>query len=276
MAGDRIALLIREFDPQVVMHLGVYEPEARASGTQAAQWTPAFADSVFEACGGLTDLRAVVVRSGIEVYGRPDELADIHTPALPTTPFGRQLLHVESGARRLGAHLQVPVAIARLAPVIGPHVPSPLGRLLRMPVVPGPLWGDPCFTVLGDRDAAASLVAAAGLGYDGTLNVVAPGQISLRQALGVGRRVRAPLVGPQWWLARPVAHMLGAPIPDHVVEVLTRGRLAEPSDLTTELGVATRTSTPDVIASLYSWAPITRFYPHRTPTDVSSDRPVAR
>lgn len=269
-ASAMIGSIVGEFDPQVIVHLAVYEPEARASSAQADRWTPAIAEALFAACAGLTDLRSIVVRSGIEVYGRPAEVPDIHASALPTSPFGRQLLHMESVARRAGAISGVPTTVARLASVIGPHVPSPLGRLLRMPIVPGPLFGDPRFTVLSDHDAAASLVAAAGRGFDGTLNVVAAGSISLRQTLTVGRRLRAPLIGPQWRLARPISHLLGAPVPDHVVEVLTRGRLAEPSDVATLLGVEPPQSVDEVITALYSWQPIRRIYPHGAPEPVVS------
>jgi UDP-glucose 4-epimerase len=258
----RIVKTITDFAPQVVLHLGVYEPEARASSAQAAEWTPALATAVFSACAALDDLAAIVVRSGIEVYGRLGGLPDIHSPAVPTSPFGQQLLDVEAVARRLGAASSASVAVARLAPVIGPHVPSPLGRLLRMPVVPGPCFGDPRFTVLSDHDAAAALVAAAGASFDGTLNVVPPGSISVRQALGVGRRLRAPIVGPGWRVARPIAHLLGAPVPDHVVEVLTRGRRALPSDLEALLGLGPMQPVEKVIAALYSWTAITRFHPH--------------
>ena len=269
-ASATITPIISEFDPQVVLHLAVYEPEARASGSQADRWTPAIAEAVFTACAGFTDLRSIVVRSGIEVYGRPADVPDVHASALPTSSFGRQLLHVESVARRAGATARVPTTVARLAPVIGPHVPSPLGRLLRMPIVPGPLFGDPRFTVLSDHDAAAALVAAAGCHFDGTLNIAAAGSISLRQTLAVGRRLRAPIVGPQWRVARPLAHLLGAPVPDHVVEVLTRGRLAEPSDVVTHLGIDRPQSVDQVIAALYSWQPITRIYPHGSPNPAVS------
>ncbi len=268
----RIVTTITDFAPQIVLHLGVYEPEARASSAQAAEWTPALATAVFSACAALDDLTTIVVRSGIEVYGHLGGLPDTHSAAVPTSPFGRQLLDVEAAARRLGAANSLSVAVARLAPVIGPHVPSPLGRLLRMPVVPGPCLGDPRFTVLGDHDAANAIVAAAGASFDGTLNVVAPGSISLRQALSVGRRLRVPIVGPQWRLARPIAHMLGAPIPDHVVEVLTRGRRALPSDLNALLGLGPLQPVEEVIAALYSWKAITRFHPHVSHLDAAVQR----
>jgi UDP-glucose 4-epimerase len=269
-AAPAISSIVGEFDPQVILHLAVYEPEARASAAQAARWTPAIAEALFTACADLTDLRSIVVRSGIEVYGRPGGIPDVYAAALPTSPFGRQLLNVETLARRTGAVSGVPTAVVRVAPVIGPHVPSPLGRLLRMPVVPGPLFNDPRFTVLSDHDAAATLVAAAACRFDGTVNATAAGSISLRQTLAVGRRLRAPLVGPQWRVARPVSHLLGAPVPDHVVEVLTRGRLAEPSDVVALLGVDAPQSVDEVVAALYSWEPITRIYPHGAPAPVVS------
>ena len=47
--------------------------------------------------------------------------------------------------------------------------------------------------------------------------------------------------------------MLGAPIPDHVHELLHRGRLADGSRIESVLGVAPESGTTDVIDSLYSW-----------------------
>jgi UDP-glucose 4-epimerase len=62
-----------------------------------------------------------------------------------------------------------------------------------------------------------------------------------------------PVVGPEWRIARPASYMLGAPIPDHVQELLHRGRLANGSAIESVLGIAPESSTVDVIDSLYSW-----------------------
>jgi nucleoside-diphosphate-sugar epimerase len=55
-----------------------------------------------------------------------------------------------------------------------------------------------------------------------------------------------------------MSHLVGAPIPDHVLEVLHRGRLADGSRARELLGVAPTTSTPDVIDRLYAWESVVR------------------
>ena len=51
-------------------------------------------------------------------------------------------------------------AALRLAPILGPHIPSPLGRFLRMPAVPFSALADPPFAVIHQHDAADAFVAA--------------------------------------------------------------------------------------------------------------------
>jgi nucleoside-diphosphate-sugar epimerase len=55
-----------------------------------------------------------------------------------------------------------------------------------------------------------------------------------------------------------MSHLVGAPIPDHVLEVLHRGRLADGSRAHELLGVTPTTSTPDVIDRLYAWESVVR------------------
>ncbi|MCU1360463.1 MAG: hypothetical protein JWN99_1752, partial [Ilumatobacteraceae bacterium] len=64
------------------------------------------------------------------------------------------LLRVETAAQSAGRRVGVSVGSLRLAPVLGPHVPSPLGRMLRQPVVPFSVLADPPFAVIADADAA--------------------------------------------------------------------------------------------------------------------------
>lgn len=261
--GVRIAGIVERFAPDVVLHLAVYEPEARASAGEAARWTPAFAEAVLEGAGSAGTVRHLVVRSGIEVYGAKAGDPDVHTLPAPTSPFGRQLIGIESAARRFGDHAGISVTTLRLAPVLGAHVPSPLGRVLRQPLVPCPLLRDPRLTVIGEHDAAAVISAAAGRHVDAVINAVGAGTISLRQAIRAGGRVPAPLIGPQWRIARPTSHLLGAPIPDHVHELLTSGRTAIGSDLEGLLAVRLQDDTRTVIQALHSWEQVTRFVPSR-------------
>ncbi len=257
--GATIERLVAEFDPHLVVHFAVFEPDARATPAQATQWTPAFTEAVFAAAGRCRSLHGVVVRSGIELYGRggrrpshPDEGA----PIAPTTPFGREVADVEARARLLGHGSGVPVALLRLAPVLGPHIPSPLGRLLRLPVVPIDvlgLIGRSRFSVVDNRDVAEAVVLAAAEGLHGAFNVVAPGEVSVLHALREGRRVPIPVAGPHWFPARLTTRLAGAPIPVHVNELLARGRTATGSSELAGRGFAARWSTEQVVASLFAW-----------------------
>ncbi len=253
---DRTVEEITRFNPHVVVHVGVWEPFSRATPKNARQLTDDAATSILGAAAECRALESIVVRSGIEVYGRrrgsvtrPDEQV---TPD-PTSEYGRTLLEIEQTANGIGARIGVAVGSLRLATVLGPHVPSPLGRLLRMPAVPFSALADPPFAVVHQHDAASAFVAAARARIDEPLNVVAPGAITAYQAIRRGHRVPVPIVGPQWQLARGAAYLAGAPVPDHVLEMLIRGRLAANHRARDVIGFAPTTTTSDVIEQLYGW-----------------------
>lgn len=264
---DAVARLVAGFDPHVVVHLGVWEPHARLSTADARTATEALGESLFDACRGLRSLQSVVLRSGTEVYGRdgawphqPDEQA----PPNPTSVFGGMLRDLEQRADELAAARGTAVTVLRCAPVVGPHVPSPLGRLLRLPVVPFNPFGNPRFSLVEDRDAAEAFTAAARTRPRATINVVGPGSTSVLQAALAGRRVALPVAGPGWLVARGAATAAGAPIADHVAELLVHGRGARPGDTAGLLGTEPRHSTADVIAALYRWPAVVRMVPSQT------------
>jgi hypothetical protein len=59
-------------------------------------------------------------------------------------------------------------------------------------------------------------------------------------------------------VGRFVSGLLGAPVPDHVVETLQRGRLADNSRMNDLLGFKSSTTTIEVIDKLYAWPSVTR------------------
>ena len=253
---DRILELVAAFNPHVVVHLSVWEPFSRAAPRQATTLTEQAATSILGAVAECRALESIVVRSGVEVYGRargsltrPDESA----PVAPTSQFGRNLATVEATANAIGRRIGVPVAAVRLGAVVGPHVPSPLGRLLRMPAVPFSVLADPPFAVAEDVECARAFVAAAERRLDEPVNVLNHGAITLLQAIRRGRRLPIPLVGPEWYVARVVSGLFGAPIPDHVIETIHRGHLADNARMSDLLGFTTRSSTVEVIDRLYRW-----------------------
>jgi UDP-glucose 4-epimerase len=263
----RTVSAVRHAHPDLVLHLGVYEPNARSSPRSAQRRTHDAAVNVLGAAAELPNLRGIVVRSGIEIYGRkrgaptrPDEGVE---PA-PTSPFGCSLAEVEAVAAAAGRTADVPVTAVRCAPLVGPHFPSPLGRYLRLPVVPVHALADPPFSLLHQEDAARAFVAALRAAHDGPVNVVAPGAVTAFQAARLGGRVPLPLVGPEWVVARGFAELLGSPVPPHLVELLQRGRTADGSSCASLIGVAPQTSTLDVVKALYEWATVTHLRPGGT------------
>ncbi len=252
----RVLEVVTRFDPHVVIHVSVWEPDARVNTATARQLTESAAVSILGAAAECPSLQHLVVRSAAEVYGRargsltrPDESAAV----APTSEFGRMAARLEDHALDVGTRTGVTVGALRMAPILGPHVPSPLGRLLRLPAVPFSVLADPPFAVLRDLDAALALVAAAKVGLSQPVNVAAPGAITAWQAILRGRRLPIPLIGPEWSIARTVSHLFGAPVPEHVVETLHRGRLIDGGRANDLLGISPATSTSDVIDSLYAW-----------------------
>ena len=174
----RTVAVVRDLEPTGVLHLGVYEPGARIAARRAPLVSELAALAALGAAAQSPSLDRMVIRSGIEVYGRPrrgphkpDETV---TPA-PTTPWGRALVQVEETAVDAARAADVPLTILRFAPVVGPHIPSPLGRILRLPAVPLSVVADPPFSLLHQDDAAAAAVRALDAGLEITANVVGPG-----------------------------------------------------------------------------------------------------
>jgi UDP-glucose 4-epimerase len=250
--------LVRDFDPQVVMHLGLYEPNARLDPIPARLDTAASAVSVLGAAAACPSLEAIVVRSGIEAYGRarwapsrPDESAAL----APTTPWGRSLVHVEDVAADAGRAAGVPVTTLRCAPIVGPSFPSPLGRYLRLPVVPVDPVSELPFCLLHQEDAATAFLAASRSSHDGPLNVVGSGAVTASQAVLLGHHLPMPTFGPGWLAARAWGALLGAPLPPHTRELLVRGAMADGSLARHVLGIDPR-PTHDVVCQLQQWSDV--------------------
>ena len=226
----RVIRFVHEFEPTAVLHLGIYEPDARSSARTGSERTWANTVAVLGAAAELPSLDRIVVRSGVEVYGRARGAVTVPDESVapdPTSAFGRSLLHVEGVAVATGREADVPVCAMRLAPVVGSGFPGPLGRYLRLPVVPFDVLADPAFTVVGLEDAARALAAAVRLAFDGPVNVVAEGAASAAQVALRAGHLPLPVGGPQWRLVRVLAARAGAPVPEHVLELLRRGRSAD-------------------------------------------------
>jgi UDP-glucose 4-epimerase len=261
---DRLVGFVTDFAPDAVAHVGVYEPDARMGEREAGAATEACTVNALGAAARTGRLERIVVRSGLEVYGRgrghplvPAERA----PLLPTTAYGRLCLDVERLAAGLGRRHDVRFGALRFAVVAGSHAPSPLARYLRLPAVFVPAFADPPFALLDTDDAARAFVEALVRDVDGPYNVVGPGAASPWQAVRRGGRVPIPVAGVGWRAAARVAEVAGAPVPPHVLELLRRGRVADGGRAVTDLGLADLRPTQSVLEDLFEWATVTRLEP---------------
>ncbi|MGQ0824810.1 MAG: NAD-dependent epimerase/dehydratase family protein [Actinomycetota bacterium] len=258
-ARDKLVHFVEELRPTVVAHFGVYEPASRMSPESAAERTEQCTIAALGAAARTGALEYVVVRSGLEVYGPRSlhaSVPDEEVMPAPRTPYGMSLLEVEAVAAGLRNRHGIAAGALRYAPVVGSHVPSPLGRLLRLPVVPVSALADPPFQLLHPHDAARSMVKAIERRYDGPLNVVGPGAASPWQAARLGGRVPIPVAPQLWPLASRLVEVAGAAIAPHVVEVLRSGRTGAGQRAVEVLGLDGIRSTQDVLRELFEWAHI--------------------
>jgi len=256
---ERVVEFVTDFAPQVVAHFGVYEPASRMSPSSAAERTEVCTVAALGAAARAGALEYVVSRSGLEVYGRRTSRASVPdeaVPPAPTTPYGVSLLQVETITAGVGRRNDIPVASLRYAPVVGPHAPSPLGRVLRLPVVPVPAFADSPFSLAHPEDAAGAMVAAIVRRHAGPLNIVGPGAATPWQAARLGGRVPVPIVPALWgWTAR-VTELSGAAIAPHVVEMLRYGRTGSGERAIDALGIPPLHTTQDVLREVFEWADV--------------------
>jgi len=257
---DRLAAFVQDYAPTVVAHFGVYEPASRMTPASAAERTALCTIATLGAARRAGALEYVVVRSGLEVYGAHRD-ARVWVPAEDAVPaprpgYGRMLLEVESVAKGIALRAGIPVGALRYAPVVGSHVPSPLGRLLRLPAVPVHAVADPPFSLLHPDDAARAMVAAIEARLDGPCNVLGPGAATPWQAARLGGRVPLPIIPPLWAGVGRATEFLGAAIAPHVVDVIRHGCTADGSRAGSELGLTDLVPTQDVLRELFDWADV--------------------
>ncbi len=256
---ERLATFVEGFAPQVIAHFGVYEPASRMTPASARERTEACTSATLGAAARAGALEYVVLRSGLEVYGPPTgrvSVPDEDAVPAPTTPYGRSLLEVEAAAKGLALRTGVPVGALRYAPVVGSHVPSPIGRLLRLPVVPVSAISDPPFSLLHPDDAALAMVVAIERRLDGPCNVVGGGAATPWQAARLGGRVPLPVVPGLWGAVGRVSEVAGAALAAHVVDLIRHGCTGDGSRARDELGLDNVMRTQDVLRELFDWADV--------------------
>ena len=256
---ERLAEFVQDYAPTVVAHFGVYEPASRMSPASAVERTELCTIAALSAAARTGKLEYVVLRSGLEVYGAGTARASVpdeDVVPVPRSGYGRSLLKVESVAKGIALPTGMPVCALRYAPVLGSHVPSPLGRLLRLPVVPVSAFSDPPFSLLHPDDAALAMVNAIEYRVDGPCNIVGPGAATPWQAARLGGRVPLPVLPRFWGAVSRATEVAGAAIAPHVVELIRHGCTGDDSRGRELLRLPDLTPTQDVLRDVFEWADV--------------------
>jgi UDP-glucose 4-epimerase len=118
--------------------------------------------------------------------------------------------------------------------------------------------------VLHEDDAARAFILASQRTIGVPINIVGQGSISGFSVVRRSRHIPLPLVGPEWVITRRIAHLFGAPVPDHVMEVLHHGRRGISSRCEKFLNWEPQMSTEEVIDSLFTWEGVVRMPPKQS------------
>jgi len=183
--GERVTRIVGEFEPTIVVHAWVFEPRARSSPGQARARTVAGTETLLGALQKVGSVEHLAVRSGISVYGRGSgttRMPSVDAVPRPTTTFGHMLARVEERSEQVAQELGATMGAVRLAPIMASHLPNPLGRYLRLPIVPVPITTKR-FGVVHLEDAAHVVAAAATQRHVGPLNVIASDPVTALEAV---------------------------------------------------------------------------------------------
>jgi UDP-glucose 4-epimerase len=234
-------LAVEEVD--TVVHLSVRPSPGRGGRSSMKETNVIGTMQLLAACQRAPGVRKLVLKSATEVYGAsPRDPAmfteDMAPKRTPRSGYAKDTVEVEGYVRGLARRRpDILVTTLRMARLLSPQIDSPLGRYLRMPVIPTVLGFDPRLQVLHDEDALAVLHRAVVNDIAGTFNVAGTGIVMLSQAI---RRLGRPTIPvPQFGLStvgQMVARTVRVDIPPDLVEFLTYGRGVDTSALADTFG----------------------------------------
>ena len=245
---EKLTDIVTDFAPNAVAHFGVYEPASRVAPRLAAEYTHACTVAALGAAARTGQLERVALRSGLVVYGRGrgssrgagrDRAGCPDHPVRPDVPRGRGARRRPRAAPRVPGRRAAHGARGRLArPVAARSPPAAAGRAgprVRGPGVPAAAPGG-----RGPRDGRRA---------DARRRRPVQRRRPRRRERVAGRAARRadPVAGGRSGLAgrdTRVAELAGAPVPPHIVELMTKGRTADGSKAVEVLELSDRCGRP--------------------------------
>jgi UDP-glucose 4-epimerase len=235
----RLEAMLQDFRTDTVVHCGL------AADRSGAVAEPSGGDVIQTMRLGAAigdpkvSVRSWVIASSSDVYpvGSRAPLLNREDAATETDELSisATLSEAEDYARDVAERaLHLNVAILRLAPVVGPGLRSPFGRLLDQSPLPTPLGFDPAVQLLHIDDAVDALGFATELELAGIYNVASSGTIrwsEVASALGRGTFPLPPVPVP---MLGALMRAVGLPyIPEDLTELLRFGHAVDTAKFST-------------------------------------------
>jgi UDP-glucose 4-epimerase len=252
-----LAAILKVASPQVVIHHDITQfPEPGRSRRNLHDLNVIGTLQLLAACGELSGLRQLVVRSSAAIYGSGPGAPAFFTEDLARsgtlrTRFQRDVAEIENyfetHSRR---HPDVTCTMLRYQPAIGPKLATQMSRYLSQPACPTYLGFDPRLQLVHEEDALDALVAAIRRPVRGAVNVAASGTIGLGRMIRAARRPRLPLAGPLFGPFTGAGRRLGFDAySDDFRRLLRYGRGVDIGRLERELGHRPRYTTAEAVES---------------------------
>lgn len=270
--SQEVADVIAKCSPDVIINFGVYEPGARLSRISAMRATQTSTQGIIHGIDKSKNKDVhVITRSSVAVYGFANSnTKDETSPLAPDSAYGEMCRDLEE---QLGHEIER-LTIIRTAPEIGAHVPHPLARILKLPILPVelrlPFVHDIGFPVISPIDVTDIFVKAVSFNQNNNVRKTFHGSTStnatMAMALREGNRIPLPLIGVGFGFAKQLSYLAGAPVDEHVEMFIRRGMLVDSTATRMQLGITSQLSATEVIRNLYS---AQSAYETITPRDVT-------
>ena len=256
-----IGRLIRTFAVDTVVHAGAIIDTRAASRRQVHETNVIGTYNILAACGGTdSPVETLVVKSSAAIYGAAPDAPSLWRESLEprgaVSGFQRDLLEMETYVSDFAARKpEAKVAVLRFADVLGTTPDTPFASYLSQEVVPTVLGFDPRLQFVHDEDVIEALLRAVKQRWHGVINVAGEGAVVLSQAIAMEGGHNVPLL-PFAGISTvaPLLRRLGLlPLPEHLLPVLTHGRVADTTLLHEKFGFVPKHTALDCVAQHVEW-----------------------
>lgn len=226
-----LSRIVKATKVDTIAHTFLVVDSTQTSGRQLHETNVIGTMNLFAAASAPgSTVRNVVVKSSALVYGAtprdPRWFTETTTRKTSArTRIERSLLEVDGYVRDFAVdNPHVEVTMLRFCNVLGPRLPTPLSKALRLPAVPAVLGFDPSFQLVHEDDVVRSLLFAMGEGRSGIYNVAGDGLLPWSEVARICGKLTIPLPFVGTTLATAPLRRLGVDIPPELLDLLRYGR----------------------------------------------------